>query len=164
MKETTLVQFPEIKLVGITARTNNASEMNISTAKIGATFHKFMAENLQAKIKNRKYPGKIFAVYTNYESDFTGDYTYFLGEEVTSFDDIGSDFEALVIPAATYAKFTSDPGSIPAIVINTWQKIWEMGSAESGAERAYRADFEVYDERSINPHNAIVDIYIGVKK
>jgi predicted transcriptional regulator YdeE len=31
-----------------------------------------------------------------------------------------------------------------------------------GGKRAYIADFEVYDERSRDPDNTIVDIYIGI--
>ncbi|MGX6959986.1 MAG: GyrI-like domain-containing protein [Rickettsia endosymbiont of Pentastiridius leporinus] len=153
---------PEIKLVGITVRTSNAVEFNLDTAKIGATMQKFFG-GLQDKILNRKNPGKVFAVYTNYESDASGKYTYFLGEEVTSFENINKDFETLTIPVQTYAKFTPHPGQMPSIVIDMWQKIWSMDSADFGGERAYIADFEIYDERSMNPNNAILDIYIGIK-
>lgn len=39
-----------------------------------------------------------------------------------------------------------------------------MDAAMLGGERAYIADFEIYDERSSDPpHNAIFDIYIGIK-
>lgn len=156
-----ITELPEIKLVGITARTSNAAEFNPDTTKIGATMQKFFG-GLQNNILNRKNPGKVFAVYTNYESDANGEYTYFLGEEVTSFDNMDKEFEALTIPAQTYAKFTSDPGQMPSVVIDMWQKIWNMDSESLGGERAYIADFEIYDERSIDPNNAVLDIYIGV--
>ena len=63
----------------------------------------------------------------------------------------------------TYTKFTSDPDQMPKVVIDMWQKIWNMDAAMLGGERAYIADFEIYDERSSDPHNAVVDIYIGIK-
>ena len=47
------------------------------------------------------------------------------------------------------------------VKINLWNKIWKMKELEN--RRSYIADFEVYDHRSIDPSNAIVDIYIGVK-
>ncbi|WP_341787831.1 GyrI-like domain-containing protein [Rickettsia endosymbiont of Cantharis rufa] len=72
-----IIQLSEIKLVGITARTSNTAEMNADTTKIGATMHRFFADKLQDKILNRKTPEKVFVVYTNYESDATGEYTYF---------------------------------------------------------------------------------------
>jgi predicted transcriptional regulator YdeE len=159
-----MIQLPELKLVGLTARTSNAAEMNPETAKIGPTMQRFFAENLQEKILHRKNPGKIFAVYTNYESDEKEGYTYFLGEEVTSFEEGKEEFEPLTIPAQTYIKFTSNPGPMPRVVIDMWQKIWKMDTTELGGERAYVADFEVYDERSRDPSNAILDLYIGIQK
>ena len=157
-------QLPVIKLVGITARTSNQLEMNPETAKIGATMQKFFMEGLQSKIANRIEPGRLFAVYTNYESDEHGEYTYFLGQEVSSFEEHSKELEKLTIPAQTYVKFTSNPAPMPAVVIDMWQNIWKMNSSDLGGSRAYIADFEVYDERSHNPQNAVLDIYIGIKQ
>ena len=157
-----ITQLSEIKLVGITARTSNAAEMKADTAKIGAIMQQFFAGKLQDKILNRKTPEKVFAVYTNYKSDATGEYTYFLGEEVTSFENIDKEFSTLTIPMQTYAKFTSGPDQMPKVVIDMWQKIWNMDTAMLGGERAYIADFEIYDERSSDLNNAVVDIYIGI--
>lgn len=157
-------QSPEIKLVGITTRTSNALEMNPGTAQIGATMQKFFTGGMQAQIMERKNPGTVFAVYTNYESDEHGQYTYFLGEEVDDFENIQQGFETLTIPAGNYVKFTSTPGKMPAVCIDMWQNIWKMNAADLGGQRAYIADFEVYDERSQNPEQAVLDIYIGIQK
>lgn len=158
-----IVLLPEIKLVGITSRTNNASELNTETAQIETTMHNFFSKRLQDKIQNRKNPGTVFAIYTNYENDMNGDYTYFLGEEVLIFSKIEKDFETLTIPPQTYAKFTSNPDQMPKVVIDMWQKIWKMNHIDLGGERAYTADFEIYDERSKDFNKTIVDIYIGIK-
>jgi predicted transcriptional regulator YdeE len=159
----TMAKLPEIKLVGITARTNLASEMNLATAKIGATVQKYFHGCCPKKIQNRKNPNVTYCVYTDYESDFTGDYTYFIGEEVDSFDGLPEGFETLVMPIQNYAKFTTDSGPMPAVCISAWQKIWTMTSAEFGNERAYIADFEVYDERALDHQNVVLDIYIGLR-
>jgi predicted transcriptional regulator YdeE len=160
----TMQQISEIKLVGITARTSNALEMNPETSKIGATMQKFFASNMQAHIMERKNPWTVFAVYTNYESDEHGQYTYFLGEEVNDFENIPQGFEKLTILPQTYVKFTSTPGKMPDVCINMWQNIWKMKAADLGGERAYIADFEFYDQRSRNPEQAVLDIYIGIRK
>jgi predicted transcriptional regulator YdeE len=154
----------EIKLVGMMARTSNALEMNPDTAKIGFTMQKFFSSGMQAHISGRKNPGRIFAVYTHYESDEHGPYTYFLGEEVSDFDNVREGFETLTVPAQSYIKFTSEPGPMPAVCIHMWKKIWTMTAAELGGKRAYGADFEIYDERSQDPQNAVLDIYIGIRK
>ena len=159
----TIIKLPEIKLTGITARTSNTLEMNPKTAKIGATMQKFFADGMQAHIFGRKNPNTLFAAYTNYENDEHGEYTYFLGEEVNDFEKIQQGFETLLIPSQTYVKFTSAPGKMPHVCIEMWQNIWKMNAAELGGKRTYIADFEVYDERSQNPEQAILDIYIGIQ-
>lgn len=136
--------------------------MNPATAKIGATLQHYFLNNLAAKIKDRKNPGTTYCVYTDYESDFNGDYTYFVGEAVSSLDEVDPKLETKLIPTQQYIKFTLGPGPMPAVCIDLWQKIWTMTDADLGGTRAYSADFEVYDERSQDPHNAVLDIYIGV--
>lgn len=160
----TIIALSEIKLVGITARTSNAREMSPETSKIGATVKKFFGNDMQAQIFGRKKPGTVLAVYTRYESDEHGEYTYFLGEEVNDFENIRQGFETLTVPAQTYVKFTSRPGQMPTVCINMWQNIWRMKAADLGGERAYIADFEVYDERSRDPEQTVLDIFIGIKK
>jgi len=119
---------------------------------------------LAEQIKDRKNPGTTFCVYTNYESDVNGDYTYFIGEEVTSFEEIGKEFETLTIPVQNYAKFTNQRGPMPTVCIDMWQNIWKMNASDLGGERAYIADFEVYDERSVDHNNVTLAIYIGIRK
>lgn len=159
-----ITELPAIKLVGITARTSNTQEMNPETSKIGTTMQRFFTAGMQAQIFGRKNPGTVFAVYTNYESDEHGAYTYFLGEEVNDFENIQQGFETLTIPSQTYVKFTSDPGKMPAVCIDMWQNIWKMNAADLGGQRTYIADFEVYNERSQNPEQAVLDIYIAIRK
>lgn len=155
---------PEIKLVGITARTSNAAEMNPQTAQIGTTMERFFKQNMPKSIPYPKEPHQIFAVYTDYERDEHGPYTYFLGQEVASFQNVPEGLKTLNIPAQNYIKWTSSPGPIPQVVIEMWQKIWKMEDTQLGGKRSYVADFEMYDSRSHDPQHSIVDIYIGVKK
>ena len=155
------VTCAEIKLIGLKKiRTNTAAEFNPQTAKIGAAVGKYFQNGYPDQIENRVNPGKTFAVYFEYESDYKGEYSYFIGEEVSEFARIVEGLEAYVIPAQSYNKYTTDAGAMPNIVINAWQKIWQMDDKN----RNYQADFEVYDQRSQDPSNAIVDIYIGVMK
>lgn len=71
---------------------------------------KYFHGALPDKILNRKKPAVTYCVYTEYESDHNGDFTYFIGEEVSSFDNLPQGFVSLTIPAQTYAKFTNAPG------------------------------------------------------
>lgn len=51
---------------------------------------------------------------------------------------------------------------MPEVIINAWQQIWKMSVNDFGGERAYIADFEVYDQRASDPANTCLDIYIGI--
>lgn len=158
-----LVNKSEIKLVGLTARTNNKNEMNPQTAKIGALMGRYFSQQIANQIPNRKHPGVTLSVYTNYDSDEHGDYTYFVGEEVSSFDNLPAELQKITIPASRYQKFTTEAGVLPQVVINAWQQIWKMSAADFGGPRAYKADFEVYDQRAHDPANTSLDIYVGIK-
>jgi predicted transcriptional regulator YdeE len=161
--EKELVNKLEIKLVGLTARTNNKNEMNPQTSKIDKLAGRYWSNNIAAQISSRKNAGVTLSAYTDYESNEHGDYTYFIGEEVNSFDNIPSEFQKLIIPASKYQKFTTLPGKMPAVVINAWQKIWGMSPADMGGKRTYQTDFEIYDHRANDPANTTLDIYIGIK-
>jgi predicted transcriptional regulator YdeE len=157
-----LTKLPEIYLVGISARTNNANEVNPELAKISALIGTYFQEQVPSNIADRKNPGVTFCVYTDYESDINGDYTYFIGEEVSTFSELPEGLDKLVIKAQNYAKFTTSSGPMPNICISAWQEIWQMNDEELGGTRNYHADFEVYDERAKDPGHTILDIYIGI--
>lgn len=157
-----LAQRSEIKLIGLSTRTNNQNEMNPSTGKIGGMIGDFFGNQWSAKITHRKNPNITFCVYTEYASDEHGDYTYFIGEEVNDFNHVPEGMKTLIIPASHYQKFTTPAGKMPDIVIQAWQEIWKMTSKDFDGKRAYQADFEIYDEHAQDPQNSVVDIYIGI--
>lgn len=160
--EKTILTRPEITLMGIKIRTNNTSEKNPESAQIGSTVQRYFQEEISKKIIHRKNPGTILCVYTEYESDFHGDYTFFMGEEITNMVTPTDSLAVHMIEAQTYARFTTPAGPMPQVVIQAWQAIWQMSEAELGGRRRYISDFEVYDHRAADPKNAVVDIYIGI--
>ncbi len=160
-----LTTLDEILLVGQKIRTNNATEANMQTGKIYPCVMRYFGGNLAEKIANRKKPGTTFCVYTEYESDHTGGYTYFIGEQVSEFSSLPEGFVSLKIPAQHYAKFTTDPGPMPEVVRNAWHEIWAMPVETLGGDRNFQADFEIYDERASDPSHkkVVLDVYIGIK-
>ncbi len=159
----TQVERPEIKIVGTMVRTRNSAEFDPLTAKIGPCVQQYFHNTLADQIPNRKNPGTTFSIFTEYESDYTGEYDYFIGEEVTDFGDLDGIFQTHIIPAQSYILFTNGPAPMPEVVITAWQEIWQMSDEDMGGKRAYLSDFEVYDERASDPQDTTVDIYIGVK-
>ena len=160
----TRVQMPKIKLMGIKVRTNNKAEWDPLTAKISPCVQHYFNQQLANKIPHRKTPDTTFCAYTDYESDYTGEYTFYIGEEVSSMDNIPEGLESHIIPPQTYIKFTTEPGPMPNVVINAWQEIWKMAPADLGGKRRYHTDFEVYDERAKDHKNVVLDLYIGLEE
>ncbi|HEX4004097.1 MAG TPA: GyrI-like domain-containing protein [Candidatus Acidoferrales bacterium] len=156
-----IVEQAEFTVIGISARTTNASEMS-GKGVIGPVWGRFMKENLLSMIPN-KVDSSVLAVYTDYESDANGAYTFILGAKVNSADDVPSGMIARKIPAARYAVFTSEKGPVAKVVPETWAHIWGLPKSAPGGSRAYRADFEVYDQRAADPENSEVDVYVGIK-
>jgi predicted transcriptional regulator YdeE len=67
--------------------------MNPAIAKIGAYTTKYLV--LSATLGPNKQPSKTYCVYTEYESDFKGEYTCFIGQEANSKGNIPTDFQTI---------------------------------------------------------------------
>jgi len=158
-----VLQRKEIKIVGIAVRTNNKAELDPKTAKIFPCVQRYFHQKIAELIPNRLHPGTTYCAYTAYESDHTGTYTYFIGEEASSLAAIPDGLEILLIPAQKYVRFTNGPGSMPDVIKKPWQQIWQMTPKELGGERRYDTDFEIYDERASDHQNIVLDIYIGIR-
>jgi predicted transcriptional regulator YdeE len=148
-------------VVGISIRTSNANEMS-GKGVIPQQWDRFTNERLLGKIPN-KVDSNILAVYTDYESDGHGAYSFMIGARVNSTEDVPLGMVATKVPAGRYAVFTSEKGFVGKVVPQTWSRIWAIPKSSPGGNRTYRADFEVYDQRAADPQNAEVDIYVGIK-
>ena len=158
-----ITSLNEITLIGLTVRTNNKDEMDPGKSKIAPLAGLYWKNQIANHVKHRTQPGITYSVYTEYESDENGEYTYFIGERVDSFDSQDlSKFKALSIPKSDYVRFTTACGKMPDIVIHAWKDIWSMNQNDFMGKRTYKADFEIYDQRATDPNHSIVDIYIGI--
>lgn len=160
-KEPTIVQQAEFTVVGISARTTNAKEMT-SQGVIGPTWGRLFQDGILEKIPN-KADSRIVAVYTDYASDHNGEYRYLLGARVTSDAGVPAGMVARKVPTGKYAVFTSDKGPAQEVVPALWMKINSLPQGAVGADRVYRADFEIYDERAMDPQNLVMDVYVGIR-
>lgn len=152
------VELAEILLVGMEIRTNNEDEMN-GRGKIANLGQRFYREGLP-KIKTH-VQDSIFAVYTDYESDENGWYTYFIGVKVRSLAEIPPGMEGKRIPAAKYAKILTSAEALPDVVIKKWQQIWADDLLKK--KRAYTADLEIYDLSRGGAEQTKIVIYLAIK-
>jgi predicted transcriptional regulator YdeE len=143
-------------VVGIAVRTSNAQERQES--QIGKEWGRLMQEKLLATIPNRA-DQNIIAVYTDYASDKDGEYTYVLGARVAKADEVPAGMVAKQVLPGRYAVFTSEQ----QVVLGTWMRIWNTPKDQPGGDRAYKTDFEAYDQRAQNPADSVMEIHIGIR-
>jgi len=151
----TKTQIESFDIVGIKTRTANDGSAGKDLPHLWA---RFMEEDLKTKILHR-VDDTIYCLYTNYQGDHTQPYDAILGCKVSSTDDIPEGMVIHNVQASHAAKFVAKGSLIKGeAVINTWFDIWK-----SGLDRSFTTDFEVYDGRSADIHNAEVDVFISLK-
>ena len=72
-----VIQIDEKQIKGISIRTTHANEMNPETSKIAALYQKF-DEKVPVDYKNG---ARVYGVYYNYESDYSGKFSVLAGTE-----------------------------------------------------------------------------------
>jgi predicted transcriptional regulator YdeE len=150
----TLKRIPGKLVMGVQRRTSNADGRSVKD--IPACWQDFLSLNIASKIPNRAKTPAMFAVYSEYESDWTGEYSYLIGSEVTKADRIPKGLAVVRIPAQTYAVFTT-AGQMPYAVLGIWLSVWG-----TKLPRAYTFDFELYDARFTRPDKKEADVYIAI--
>lgn len=138
--------------IGLELRTNNEE----CSFAMPAHKERFFKENIFSKIPN-KINGNIIALYTDYEGDYTQSYSWILGCEVASLEDIPVGLVGKVIPASKYAVFTTH-GAFPHGLIAVWQEVWKLN-----LHRSYTSDFEVYPSNFDPERNPEVKVYIAIE-
>lgn len=149
-------QISSFKVIGIAIETTNKNGQ--SGQDMGVIWGRFFSEEIGRKIPN-KINDDIYAIYTNFETDYTGKHTAIIGYKVSSLADIPNGLTGISMQGGTYQKMVAK-GMMPDAVITMWKEIWEKGET---LNRSYQADFEIHGAKSQNGANSEVDIFIGVQ-
>lgn len=148
-------------VVGLARRTNNAREL-AGQGEIAMVWQEFSDKHLSDKITHT-LGDDLLAVYTDYEGDQNGDYTFLVGKKVSDLSDLPAGLTGRHVPSGRYAMLTTQRGPLSLVVPKLWQRIWTMSPFALGGKRAFEADYELYDQRARDPNNAQVDIYVGLQ-
>jgi len=157
-----VVHQDEFFIVGIEARTSGEKEMS-EDGLIGAQWQKFYREGVLDRIPNRA-DQNVYALYTDYALDRMGEFTFVIGAKVKDKSQVPAGMVLKTIPAGQYSVLTSEKGPAPTVIPAAWQKIWALEEKDQlGGKRAYKTDFELYDQRATDPQNLQADLYVGLK-
>jgi predicted transcriptional regulator YdeE len=140
---------------GIAVRTNNSRERDPSTAKISQAWDQFFARDLLRTVAAADDPIAL-GVYTDYESDVSGDYTLVAAVAIPPEAPVPAGLSGVTIPPGRYVRFEGR-GPLPAVVRETWLAVWTYFATDPPLERTYQTDFEEYRAADL------AHIYIGVR-
>jgi predicted transcriptional regulator YdeE len=126
------IDMPAMRVAGLAARVSNAQP-----ELIGDHWRRFHSDETIAKITGKANPN-TFAVYTEYESDYSGEYTLLIGYSIAAGAGVPAGLRVIEIPAQQYAVILAS-GEQPQATWAAWQWVWA-----SALNRLYTADFDEY--------------------
>ncbi len=154
--------YPGFYMAGIAARTNNATEMS-GNGKIGGIWKTLLQPGLVSRIPN-KIGVDLIAVYTPTTRPTTPATTPISSVfPLSPTEGMPATLTIKHVSPGNYAVITSGRGPVKEVVRDVWQRIWSMSEEELGGKRAFRCDYEIYDQRSADPENAQIDVYISLR-
>ena len=146
----------QFAIIGLSIKTDNSDPIKLNN-DLQSLWGKFISENTAEQIPG-KIDNKIYCVYTEYDGDYTKPYLALLGCKVNNLDIIPTGLVGKKFKSSLYNKYIAKGNILQGMIFEKWKQLWSLDIA-----RTYIADFEVYDEKSQNPQDAEVEIFIGVK-
>ncbi len=142
-------------ITGIAIRTCNQNQQ--AAGDIARLWEQFWSQDILNKIPD-KVNNDIYCVYMEYESDFAHPYTTLIGCETWDPQNVPEGMKSMSIDGGEYIKQTVRGKLSEGIVVQEWMKIWQ-----SDLPRMYKTDFELYKAGAVNPDDAEINIFVGVK-
>ena len=145
-----VTRVKKLMISGINVVTNNEFEMSEENGKIASLWEEYFANDVYKKTFDKANSDFMYGVYSDYESDVTGNYKITVGVEVTKAKN------AIVIEDKKYLVFTKK-GELPMVVVELWEEIWDYFEKNSDYERSFEVDFEKYAKEDE------IEIYVSIK-
>ena len=141
------------KIIGVSIITTNENGQSYEdTGKLWKDFFE-----IANQITNKK-SDDIYAIYTDFESDYTGVYTAIVGYEVHSLTNIPKGLVGKEIGGGKYQKIIAR-GEMPNAIMKAWQEIWKK---DKELHRRYTSDFEIHGINSQKGNDSEVEIFVSI--
>eukprot|EP01041_Mallomonas_annulata_P026297 gene26297-47569_t len=143
----TMTPVAAFHVTGLTVRTRNRDEIDPATARIGGLWDRFFSQSWERNLPGRGEDGRIFGVYSGYESNEHGAFDVTAGVAVAEPELVQKtvpDAHRIDIEAGDYLVFSGE-GDMPQMVIDTWVRIWHYFAENPQVQRRFGTDFEAYE-------------------
>ena len=136
-------QIDGFTTVGRETRTSNEKEMN--------------GEGTIGQLWDSKLPigSPIVAVYSEYQSNKDGEYSYLLGRKLGEDEPLPQQMAHRRVVSGKYLRLEFTGEISPAAVVGLWQQVWDM-ETQGQIQRTYKTDFELYGANGF-------ELFVGVK-
>jgi len=139
-----IVQVPAFSVAGITVRTCNRDEAAPGCARIGALWDQFFSESWARRLPGPGADGRLYGVYSAYESGEHGAFDVTAGVSAAVQADPPVGAACVQVEGGGYLVFRRE-GPMPQMVIGAWGDVWRYFAANSGVRRRFGTDFELYE-------------------
>jgi len=165
--EPKIVKKDAIMIAGFAFKTKTKNGEHIKA--VPRFWHNYCTDGRQEKLHNELF----LKSHEEYGASFpenpeNSEFEYVIGLEVKEGYDIPISYHVYTIPEALYAIFTTPPADeakFTSSIQGTWKYIFNEWLPKSGYEFAANGvNFELYDERSMNNTDKIVELCIPVVK
>ena len=137
-----IVQMPAFRVAGMTVRTRNDDERVPERARIGALWDRFFSASWERQLPGPGADGRLYGVYSAYESDAQGAYDVTAG--VAGADLAPAGTQRVDVLAGDYLVFRRT-GAMPQIVLDAWADVWHYFAQHPEVRRRFGTDFERYE-------------------
>nr|WP_154324541.1 GyrI-like domain-containing protein [Pantoea sp. 201603H] len=137
-----IVERPVLSLVGVSTRTNNTNEIDVTTAKILPLWRHFYQDIYPEQLSG----DVVYGVYSNYESDASGEFDVTVAVKAQEDENVqtGSMFDKIELAPGRYMVFSGQTGAGNP-VFHLWQQVWQHFE-QTGCphQRCWITDYEIY--------------------
>jgi predicted transcriptional regulator YdeE len=142
-------------VAGITAIIDGGQDN--AAEQINELWGNFFAQQIGKDLEGR-IDDTIYAVYSDYQGDYTKPYRLSIGYRIKSDAAHASKLHYVAVQEGDYAMLSA-AGEQPKALIETWKAVWQ-----GDLPRLYQTDFEVYGARFFEEGVHEILVFVGINQ
>ncbi len=150
------LELQDTVVIGVSAKTSPQTALEVIPKLWQRFFEAGLAERLPQSADDRS----IYAVYSDYEGDYSKPYMMTIGVAVPPQTPVPEGLKCVLLDKGRYAQFHAE-GPPERALWEVWSFICERWPER--AQRRYQADFERYAPEEVTPGRVSAEVFVGVR-